>query len=71
MSTMFVFLCRQILKARLNVPHDVTIGYEVRYSELEICVLMLHFSDRLTKGLVMSRIMRVQRNCGFVSSGSS
>jgi len=23
------FMCRQILKARLNVPHDVIIGYEV------------------------------------------
>jgi len=25
-----LFLYRRILKSRLNVPHDVTIGYEVR-----------------------------------------
>lgn len=36
MFDMYVCLGRQILKARLSIPHDITIGYEVRDSDRTI-----------------------------------
>jgi len=44
-------MCRRILKARLNVPHDVIIGYEVCDSEniVNICCLDIAFVFCLLK----------------------